>query len=171
MIARIARFCCSLWDGIKSFFKGMVNAAKKTWNSSPVLAARSIIRDTFRTIHKNFVPIGIGVLICYFFPLLGCAVASIPVCNWIANRFNLSPVTTLAIGFGVMSTLHWIFSFSPIIIYTAAIYAVWTDYDDLWKEYKRRKKQALDFIGKQRAKLTACQEKDDVVAITVPSAV
>ena len=119
MVARIARFCYSIWDGIKSFFKGMVNAAKKVWNSSPVLAARSIIRDTFRTIHKNFVPIGIGVLICYFFPLLGCAVASIPVCNWIANRFNLSPVTTLAIGFGVMSTLHWIFSFSPIIIYTA----------------------------------------------------
>ena len=167
MVARIARFCYSIWDGIKSFFKGMVNAAKKVWNSSPVLAARSIIRDTFRLIHKNFVPIGIGVLICYFFPLLGCAVASIPVCNWISKRFNLSPVTTLAIGFGVMSTLHWIFSFSPIIIYTLAIYAVWTDYDALWAEYERRKKQALDFIAQQRAKL----ETSHVVSITVPYSV
>lgn len=66
-----------------------------------------------------------------------------------------------------MSTLHWIFSFSPIIIYTLAIYAVWTDYDALWAEYERRKKQALDFIAQQRAKL----ETSHVVSITVPSSV
>lgn len=79
---------------------------------------------------KYSVPAGIGVAVCYYAPLFGCALASVPMARWIKRKLQLEGAAlSIVVQLATILCLDWLWLTSPLLIYFLAIRGIIGDWD------------------------------------------